>query len=141
MENIFQRGERLLGNEVTNMLAQTRVIVLGVGGVGSWCAEGLIRSGVGTLTIVDSDCVSVTNINRQLMATTKTVGKPKVEVLRDRLLEINPNAKINAIQDVYCAENSDSFHLEEYDYVIDAIDSLKDKAHLILEASKPLCST
>ena len=139
MENIFQRGERLLGNEVTNMLAQTRVIVFGVGGVGSWCAEGLIRSGVGTLTIVDSDCVSVTNINRQLMATTKTVGKPKVEVLRDRLLEINPNAKINAIQDVYCAENSDSFHLEEYDYVIDAIDSLKDKAHLILEASK--CGT
>lgn len=136
MENIFQRGERLLGNEVTNMLAQTRVIVFGVGGVGSWCAEGLIRSGVGTLTIVDSDCVSVTNINRQLMATTKTVGKPKIEVLRDRLLEINPNAKINAIQDVYCAENSNSFHLEEYDYVIDAIDSLKDKAHLILEASK-----
>jgi tRNA A37 threonylcarbamoyladenosine dehydratase len=111
------------------------VIVFGVGGVGSWCAEGLIRSGVGTLTIVDSDCVSITNVNRQLMATTKTVGKPKVDVLRERLLEINPNATINAIQDVYCAENATSFHLDEYDYVIDAIDSLKDKAHLILEAT------
>ena len=135
MEDIFQRGERLLGNEVMNTLAKSRVIVFGVGGVGSWCAEGLIRSGVGTLTIVDSDCVSITNVNRQLMATTKTVGKPKVDVLRERLLEINPNATINAIQDVYCAENATSFHLDEYDYVIDAIDSLKDKAHLILEAT------
>ncbi len=136
MENIFQRGERLLGNEVMVELASKRVIVFGVGGVGSWCAEGLVRSGVAKLTIVDSDCVSVTNINRQLMATTKTVGQPKVEVLQERLLEINPNAEIEAIQDIYCAENADKFGLSDYDYVIDAIDSLKDKAHLILESTK-----
>ena len=136
MEGLFQRGERLLGKDVMTRLASARVIVFGVGGVGSWCVEGLVRSGICELTIVDSDCVSVTNINRQLMATTKSVGKSKVEVLRERLLEINPDAKITAIQDVYCAENADSFHIEEYDYVIDAIDSLKDKAHLILEATK-----
>ena len=136
MDGIFQRGERLLGKEIMNRLASTRVIVFGVGGVGSWCAEGLVRLGRGKLTIVDSDCVSVTNINRQLMATTHTVGQPKVDVLRERLLAINPNAEITAIQDVYCAENAESFRLGDYDYVIDAIDSLKDKAHLILEASK-----
>lgn len=135
MEGIFQRGERLLGEDVMRELASKRVIVFGVGGVGSWCAEGLVRSGIVKLTIVDSDFVSVTNINRQLMATTKTVGRSKVEVLRERLLEINPNAEITAIQDVYCAENADSFCLGDYDYVIDAIDSLKDKAHLILEAT------
>lgn len=136
MEEIFQRGERLLGAEVMNLLAEKRVIVFGVGGVGSWCAEGLVRSGIHHLTIVDSDCVSVTNINRQLMATTHTVGLPKVNVLRDRLLEINPNAEISVIQDVYSEESAESFHIEDYDYVIDAIDSLKDKAHLILNATE-----
>ena len=135
MEGIFQRGERLLGADVMNTLADKRVIVFGVGGVGSWCVEGLVRSGICHLTIVDSDCVSVTNINRQLMATVNTVGQPKVEVLRNRLLEINPLAEITIRQDVYCADNADSFHLENYDYVIDAIDSLKDKAHLILNAT------
>lgn len=136
MDEIFQRGERLLGVEVMNLLAEKRVIVFGVGGVGSWCAEGLVRSGVRHLTIVDSDCVSVTNINRQLMATSHTVGLPKVNVLRDRLLEINPNAEIIALQDVYSEESAESFHIEGYDYVIDAIDSLKDKAHLILNATE-----
>lgn len=136
MEEIFQRGERLLGTEVMNLLAEKRVIVFGVGGVGSWCAEGLVRSGIHHLTIVDSDCVSVTNINRQLMATSHTVGLPKVNVLRDRLLEINPNAEIIAMEDVYSEESAESFHIEDYDYVIDAIDSLKDKAHLILNATE-----
>ena len=116
-------------------IARKRVIVFGVGGVGSWCAEGLVRSGICRLTIVDSDCVSETNINRQLMATTLTIGMPKVEVLKTRLLEINPNAEITAIEGVYNEENAESFHIEEYDYVIDAIDSLKDKAHLILNAT------
>ena len=132
MEEIFQRGERLLGTDVCQALRDTKVIVFGVGGVGSWCAEGLVRSGIGKITIVDSDCVSVTNINRQLMATTKTVGQPKVKVLKERLLEINPNVEITAIQDVYCEENAQLFHIEDFDYVVDAIDSLKDKAHLIL---------
>lgn len=135
INDIFNRGERLLGAEAMKTLAQKRVIVFGVGGVGSWCAEGLVRSGIRHLTIVDSDCVSITNINRQLMATTRTVGRPKVEVLKERLQEINPDAEINALQDVYNEEGSESFNLESYDYVIDAIDSLKDKAHLILEAT------
>lgn len=115
-------------------IARKRVIVFGVGGVGSWCAEGLVRSGICHLTIVDSDVVSVTNINRQLMATAKTVGQPKVEVLKARLLEINPSAEVVALQRVFDETTADSFCLDNYDYIIDAIDSLKDKALLILKA-------
>jgi tRNA A37 threonylcarbamoyladenosine dehydratase len=132
--SMFKRSELLLGDEAMERIAQKRVIIFGVGGVGSWCAESLIRSGIRHLTIVDSDCVSVTNINRQLMATTQTIGQPKVEVLRERLLSINPSAEITALQQIFTAETADSFHLEEYDYIIDAIDSLKDKAALILLA-------
>ncbi len=135
MNEIFQRSGLLLGESVMNEITQKRVIIFGTGGVGSWCAEGLVRSGVRYLTIVDSDCVSITNINRQLMATSATVGKSKVDVLRERLLEINPGAVIQAVHDVYCEENAECFHLENYDYVIDAIDSLRDKAHLILNAT------
>ena len=113
-------------------IAQKRVIIFGVGGVGSWCAESLIRSGIKHLTIVDSDRVCITNINRQLMATTKTVGMVKVDALKERLLSINPSAEITALQQIFTAETADSFHLDEYDYIIDAIDSLKDKALLIL---------
>lgn len=129
---IFRRGELLLGNEVMDRIAQKRVIIFGVGGVGSWCAESLVRSGVRQLTIVDSDRVCITNINRQLMATTQTVGQVKVEVLRDRLLTINPSARITALQKIFTQETADEFELDSYDYVIDAIDSLKDKAALIL---------
>jgi tRNA A37 threonylcarbamoyladenosine dehydratase len=117
-----------------SLIAQKRVIIFGVGGVGSWCAESLVRSGIRQLTIVDFDSVDVTNVNRQLMATTKTIGQPKVEVLKERLLTINPSAEITALQQMFTAENADTFHLEEYDYIIDAIDSLKDKALLILLA-------
>ena len=115
-------------------IAEKRVIIFGVGGVGSWCAESLVRSGIRKLTIVDSDCVSVTNINRQLMATTKTVGQVKVDALKERLLTINPSAEITALQQVFNADSASQFGLEEYDYIIDAIDSLKDKALLILLA-------
>jgi len=115
-------------------LASVKVIIFGVGGVGSWCAEGLIRSGIGHLTMVDMDTVNVTNVNRQLMATTKTVGRVKVDVLRERLLEINPEADIEAVHQIYTAETEGQFDLDSYDYVIDAIDSLKDKAHLMLKA-------
>ena len=133
-EGIFNRTELLLGKKMVHSIAQKRVILFGVGGVGSWCAESLIRSGIHHLTIVDSDCVCTTNINRQLMATTKTIGRPKVEVLRERLLDINPNAEIQALQQVYCAETADSFHIETYDYILDAIDSLENKALLIRRA-------
>lgn len=132
---IFNREELLLGTDVMDTIAAKRVLVVGVGGVGSWCAESLVRSGIRHLTIVDSDRVCITNINRQLMATMHTVGQVKVDVLRQRLLEINPKADIVALQKIYCEETASTFDLDSYDYVIDAIDSLKDKALLILNAS------
>ncbi len=128
--------ELLVGERVMQKTANARVIIFGVGGVGSWCAESLVRSGIRHITIVDSDRVCITNINRQLMATTKTVGRVKVEVLKERLLEINPMAEIDAQQKIYDETTAESFRLGEYDYIIDAIDSLKDKAHLILEACR-----
>ena len=133
---IFRRSELLLGNEVMERIAQKRVIIFGVGGVGSWCAESLVRSGIRQLTIVDSDRVCITNINRQLMATTKTVGQVKVEALKERLLSINPSAEITALQKIFSQETAEEFDLDSYDYIIDAIDSLKDKAQLILTACK-----
>jgi len=133
---IFRRSELLLGSEAMDRIAQKRVIIFGVGGVGSWCAESLVRSGIRHLTIVDSDRVCITNINRQLMATTKTVGQVKVEALKERLLTINPSAEITALQQIFSEESAPNFHLEDYDYIIDAIDSLKDKAALILLACK-----
>ena len=135
-KGIFKRMELLVGEHVMQKTAEAKVIIFGVGGVGSWCAESLVRSGIRHLTIVDSDRVCITNINRQLMATTKTVGRVKVEVLKERLLEINPKAEIDAQQKIYDEATAPDFHLENYDYIIDAIDSLKDKAHLILEACK-----
>ena len=134
-DTIFHRTELLLGSETVDRLGQLRVIIFGVGGVGSWCAESLVRSGIRRLTIVDFDHVCATNINRQLMATTKTVGQVKVEVLKERLLSINPEAEITALQKVFNEETANSFHLDSYDYIIDAIDSLKDKALLILMAT------
>ena len=133
-EGIFNRTELLLGQKTTHSIANKRVILFGVGGVGSWCAESLVRSGIHHLTLVDSDCVCATNINRQLMATTETIGQPKVEVLKKRLLSINPNAEINALQQVYCPETADSFYIETYDYILDAIDSLDNKVLLIRRA-------
>ena len=133
-EGIFNRTELLLGKETTQSIANKRVILFGVGGVGSWCAESLIRSGIHHLTVVDSDCVCATNINRQLIATTETIGQPKVEALKQRLLSINPAAEINALQQVYCTETADSFHIDTYDYILDAIDSLENKALLIRRA-------
>ena len=100
-ETIFLRSELLLGSERMKQIVQKRVIIFGVGGVGSWCAESLVRSGISQLTIVDSDCVCVSNINRQLMATTKTVGQPKVEVLKERLLTINPSADRRPAEGLY----------------------------------------
>ena len=128
---IFNRGELLLGEENVRRIADARVIIFGVGGVGSWCAESLVRSGVRNLTMVDGDRVCVSNINRQLMANTTTVGEIKVDALKRHLLKINPEANIDARFELFNAETADSFDLASYDYIIDAIDSLKDKALLI----------
>lgn len=135
---LYNRTERLVGKEVMHTIKNKRVIIFGVGGVGSWCAECLVRSGISHLTIVDSDCVCVTNINRQLMATTKTIGQAKVDVLKARLLDINPQAEIVALQQIYSDEAASEFCLDRYDYIIDAIDSLADKALLILNATEAM---
>lgn len=131
---LFARTELLVGKEAMQNISKAKVILFGVGGVGSWCAEGLIRSGVMNLTLVDADCVATANINRQLPATTETIGMPKVDVLQQRLIEISPEANIQAIKKTYSVETSASFKLNEYDYVIDAIDSLTHKTHLITTA-------
>lgn len=117
-------------------LSEKKVILFGIGGVGSWCAESLVRTGIVNLTIVDSDRVCVTNVNRQIMATTKTVGQVKTEALKERLLEINPKADIIALQKIYSIETSNQFNLEDYDIIIDAIDSIGSKVHLIKKAIK-----
>ena len=130
-QDIFNRARLLLGNEGMERIASKRVLLFGVGGVGSWCAESLVRTGIMHLTLVDADCVNITNVNRQLMATTQTVGRVKVEALRERLLEINPDAEITPIQKLFTAENAAEFQLDSYDYIIDCIDSLKDKTALI----------
>lgn len=135
MTDIFNRARLLLGDEGMERIAAKRILLFGVGGVGSWCAESLVRSGVRHLTIVDADTVNITNVNRQLMATTRTVGKVKVEALKERLLEINPQADITPVQKLFTAENAAEFQLNSYDYIIDCIDSLKDKTALLELAS------
>ena len=135
-KGIFQRTELLVGQELMERIMSKNVIIFGIGGVGSWCAESLIRSGIQRLTIVDSDRVCMTNINRQLHATTLTVGEVKTDALKRRLLEINPAAEITAIQKIYNRENHDIFELEKFDFIVDAIDSLGNKIHLIRQATR-----
>ncbi len=134
-KDIFNRTELLLGPDVMEALSQKRVIVFGVGGVGSWCVEGLVRSGISDITIVDSDVVGVTNVNRQLMATSSTVGRVKVEALKNRLFEINPEVRVEAVHKAFNEETVGDLDFDSYDYVIDAVDSLKDKILLLLTAS------
>lgn len=131
--SIFQRAETLLGTNVMQRLSSVHVVLMGVGGVGSWCAEGLIRTGLQHLTIVDCDNVETSNINRQLMATSATIGQSKVEALRKHLLEINPGAEITALHRRYSGEPLEG-ELKA-DYVIDAIDSLDCKLALIMQAT------
>ena len=133
---IFSSSRRLLGDKAMAHMADARVIVFGIGGVGSWCVESLVRSGIGHITIVDCDRVSVSNINRQLMATNETVGLIKVDAMKSHLLTINPQLDIDARCAVYTAETAEKFDLDSYDYVIDAIDSLKDKMLLIENATR-----
>lgn len=130
----LERTALVAGSDMMARMAAARVTVFGVGGVGSWCVEALARSGIGNITIVDPDEVAVSNINRQLPALHSTVGQPKVEVVARRIADINPAAKVTAIQGRYTPDNGASFNLAEQDFVIDAIDSLADKADLILRA-------
>jgi len=132
--DIFQRAGLVLGTDVLAALGKARVALFGVGGVGSWCAEGLVRTGVRHLTIVDSDRVVASNVNRQLMATSETIGELKVDALKRRLLAINPAAEIECRAERYDAETAETFNLVDYDFVIDAIDSVDCKAQLIRHA-------
>lgn len=130
-ENWLNRTEMLIGKENLDKLQASHVAIFGIGGVGSYVLEGLVRSGVGTITIIDNDIVDITNINRQLIATTANIGISKVEVAKKRALEINPNLKINIYQEYYSETNSDKLISNEYDYIIDAIDSVSSKLSLI----------
>lgn len=132
----FDRSTLLLGDEVMTRISKAKVIVFGIGGVGSWVAECLVRSGIRYITIVDSDRVAPTNINRQMPATVNTIGEEKTEAAKRRLLEINPDAKVETFTLFYDAATANIFDFSEYDYIVDAIDSLKDKALLILNATR-----
>ncbi|MCL2043765.1 MAG: epoxyqueuosine reductase QueH [Treponema sp.] len=127
----FDRLELLTGTEVLEKLAQTKALVFGLGGVGSWCAEALVRSGVGRIGIVDYDTVCESNVNRQVQATSRTLGRVKAEALKERLLEIHPRCEVTAWGETFSRENAASFGIENADYVIDAIDSLTHKLDLI----------
>ena len=130
-EHIFQRLELITGKEGLEKLKNTKVLVFGLGGVGSWAAEALVRSGIGKIGIIDSDTICASNVNRQLEATTLSVGQPKAQALKKRLLEINPDCEITAYDELFCLEKKDLFDIGSANYVIDAIDSLKHKLDLI----------
>lgn len=127
MWDFTERTELLIGKEAVKALMDKNVIVFGVGGVGSYCAEALARAGIGKLTLVDGDKVSLSNINRQLVALHSTVGENKCDVMKKRIMDINPNANVNAINEYFTIDNSMEFNFSDYDYVVDAIDMVTSK--------------
>ena len=136
MLNQFSRTELLLGKEAMDKLSNARVAVFGIGGVGGYTVEALARSGVGHSDLIDDDKVCLTNINRQIIATRKTIGEYKVDVMKERILEINPKAEVNTHQCFFMPENADEFDFSKYSYVVDAIDTVSAKIELVLQAQK-----
>ncbi|MEG2395723.1 MAG: tRNA threonylcarbamoyladenosine dehydratase [Oscillospiraceae bacterium] len=136
MSDWLERTELLFGNENIEKLKNSRVAIFGIGGVGSFTAEALARSGIGTLDLIDNDTVSQSNLNRQLIALHSTLGKYKVEVMRDRILDINPNAKINIYKTFFMPECSGDFDFSNYDYVVDAIDTVTGKLELVMKCDE-----
>ena len=136
MLNQFSRTELLLGPEAMERLSKKRVAVFGIGGVGGYVCEALVRSGIGAFDLIDDDKVCLTNLNRQIIATRKTVGKYKVDVMMERMLEINPNADITVHKCFFLPENADDFPFKEYDYIVDAVDTVTAKLELIMRAQK-----
>ena len=136
MLNQFSRTELLLGKEAMEKLGHSRVAVFGVGGVGGYVCEALVRSGVGAFDLIDDDKVCLTNLNRQIIATRKTVGKYKAEVMRDRILEINPEADVRIHKCFFLPENADDFPFDEYDYIVDAVDTVTAKIELVMKAKE-----
>ncbi|MDR2713458.1 MAG: tRNA threonylcarbamoyladenosine dehydratase [Clostridiales bacterium] len=144
MPDQFSRTRMLLGPENMKILLAAKVAVFGIGGVGGHCAEALIRSGIGAMDIFDNDRVSLTNINRQLIATHSTLGRYKVEVMKERLLDINPEAKIGACRFFYLPETAEQIDILAYDYLVDAVDTISAKLDLVCRAQaagKPLISS
>ncbi|MEE0264086.1 MAG: tRNA threonylcarbamoyladenosine dehydratase, partial [Acutalibacteraceae bacterium] len=136
MDDIFFRTELLLGKLAMEKLKNSRVAVFGVGGVGGYVTEVLARSGVGTIDVIDNDVVDVTNINRQIIATVDNIGKDKVEVIAQRIKSINPEATVNAHKAFFLPENSHEIDFTEYDYVVDAIDTVSGKIEIIMKAKE-----
>lgn len=134
MLNQFSRTQLLFGKEAMEKLASSRVAVFGIGGVGGYTVEALVRSGVGAVDLIDDDKVCLTNLNRQLFATRKTVGQYKVDVAAERMAEINPDAEIRTFKTFYMPETAEQFHFSEYDYIVDAIDTVTGKIALVLNA-------
>lgn len=139
MSEEFSRLELLIGQEAMSRLTQKRVAVFGIGGVGGHVAEALARSGVGALDLIDKDTVDVTNLNRQIVALHSTIGKSKVDVMKERILDINPECQVHAYQCFYLPETKDDFDFFQYDYVVDAVDTVTAKIQLVMEAKR--CKT
>lgn len=136
MLNQFSRTELLLGKEAMERLSKAKVAVFGVGGVGGYVCEALVRSGIGSFDLVDDDKVCLTNLNRQIIATRKTVGQYKTDVMKERILEINPDAKVEIHKCFFLPENADEFPFEEYDYIVDAVDTVTAKIALVMKAQE-----
>lgn len=136
MENQFERTEMLLGKDAVKKLKSSRVAVFGIGGVGGFTAEALVRSGIGAIDIIDNDTVALSNLNRQIIALHSTLGKLKVDVAEQRFLDINPDLKLNKHAVFYTPETSEKFNFSEYDYIVDAIDTVSGKIELIIQADK-----
>lgn len=133
---MFSRFELLVGHEGIEHLQEASVIVFGIGGVGGYVVESLVRSGIGHITLVDNDVVSLTNLNRQIIATQNTINLPKVEVMKERILSISPHCDVQMIQAFYLPENADQIDLKKYDYVVDAIDTITSKIELAVRCEK-----
>lgn len=136
MDNQFSRTELLLGAENMERLGRARVAIFGIGGVGGYCLEALARSGVGTLDLIDNDKVCLTNLNRQIIATRSTIGQYKVDAARNRVLEINPKAQVNVYRTFYMPDTAEQFDFSQYDYVVDAIDTVTGKIALVEQAQR-----
>lgn len=136
MLNQFSRTQLLLGESAMQELVNKRVAVFGIGGVGGYACEALVRSGIGAFDLIDDDKVCLTNLNRQIIATRKTVGKYKTEVMKERMLEINPNVDVRIHNCFFLPENADKFPFDEYDYIIDAVDTVTAKISIIMKANE-----
>ncbi|OON85435.1 tRNA threonylcarbamoyladenosine dehydratase [Oribacterium sp. C9] len=133
MSNQFSRTRLLLGADAMEKLKNSRVAVFGIGGVGGYVCEALVRSGVGHFDLIDDDKVCLSNLNRQIIATRKTIGKYKTEVMKERMLDINPDVEVNVHNCFFLPENADEFPFEEYDYVVDAVDTVTAKIELVMK--------